>query len=402
MLTTTLILALLGLTSSFVHPAAPSHSSALAAAASRHTPPPILQETAAPDKLLTCSRCKASYEINQAEFGAGKQVECSNCGHAWFQTGDRLQDQPDQMDLVEYPEEMKARIAAGKPAEAVGRFRCFVGNLPWGLTEDDLRELFESYGTIASVVIMADENGRPKGFGFVNFEDPVAGAAAVAALDGAEVEGRSLTVSEGKQRTSRAPSNHAARAGAPTLPPKLVLKQIPSLLCCGAQRTVAMAADVGVGAGAATAVAVGGAMAAGGAAGEAADAAATIRKARQSPRTRQRLFLSFLQFPSKSCNESPLLIFGARLCIQAGLTVRASPHVKIKPEDVARPHTTPAHDSLAQLQENWRTFDRHISLGASLHPEKRSSLKLCVNPFARRRSIDEDGSSRVHGGRSGG
>ena len=94
-------------------------------------------------KYLTCSRCKATYEIDISDFGTGKQVKCSNCEHEWFQTPNRLQDMPRDMELVEYPEEMKARMAAGKPAEAIGRYRCFVGNLPYSVSEDELREVFE-------------------------------------------------------------------------------------------------------------------------------------------------------------------------------------------------------------------------------------------------------------------
>ena len=59
---------------------------------------------------------------------------------------------------------------------ASARYRCFVGNLPFAVTEEELRELFERYGAIASATVMVDETGRPKGFGFVNMESTVAGA----------------------------------------------------------------------------------------------------------------------------------------------------------------------------------------------------------------------------------
>ena len=201
MLTTTILLASVGLSSSFFQPAAaPARSSVLPAATSRHVSPRL--ETATADsKLLTCSKCKASYLIDEMEFGTGQQVMCGVCGHEWFQTANRLQTQPPDMDLIEYPQAMKDRLAAGKPAEPVGRYRCFVGNLPYVATEEDLREIFERYGTVASVVIMVDETGRPKGFGFVNYESVVAGAKAVEELDGYELHGRTITVTEGKQRT---------------------------------------------------------------------------------------------------------------------------------------------------------------------------------------------------------
>ena len=162
------------------------------------------QETATSEKVITCSRCKATYTVdNLADFGTGKQVKCSNCEHEWFQTVARLNDVPRDMDMIEYPQAMKDRIARGLPAEPVGRYRCFVGNLPFVVTEEELRELFERYGTVASATVMVDENGRPKGFGFVNLESTVAGAKAVEELDGYELHGRSITVSEGKQSASR-------------------------------------------------------------------------------------------------------------------------------------------------------------------------------------------------------
>lgn len=92
---------------------------------------------------------------------------------------------------------------AGKPAEPIGRYRCFVGNLPFSVQEEELRELFERYGSVATVVVMTDDTGRPKGFGFVNMESSVAGAKAVEELDGHELQGRSITVSEGKQQSTR-------------------------------------------------------------------------------------------------------------------------------------------------------------------------------------------------------
>jgi len=154
--------------------------------------------------VITCGRCKAAYPVDADSFGMpGKQVRCSNCGHEWFQSTNRISPVPPDMEMVEYPQEMKDRLAAGKPAEPVSRYRCFVGNLAFAATEDELRELFSEYGSVASVTIMTDETGRPKGFGFVNMESAVAGAKAVEVLDGYELHGRNINVSEGKQSVSR-------------------------------------------------------------------------------------------------------------------------------------------------------------------------------------------------------
>ena len=153
--------------------------------------------------MVTCGRCKAAYTVTPAEFGDGQQVRCSNCGHEWYQTTVRLSPIPPDMELVEYPAEMSARLAAGKPAEPVARFRVFVGNLPFAATEEELREMFERFGTVVSVTVMTDETGRPKGFGFVNMESAIAGAKAVEAINGSELHGRELNVSEGKNSVSR-------------------------------------------------------------------------------------------------------------------------------------------------------------------------------------------------------
>ena len=64
--------------------------------------------------------------------------------------------------------------------------------------QQDLRELFERFGTVASVVVMCDDTGRPKGFGFVSMDDAAQGRAAVAALAGATVQGQAVAVSEMK------------------------------------------------------------------------------------------------------------------------------------------------------------------------------------------------------------
>ena len=178
---------------------------AFSSAAARRTAPRAIRcEVSSEAKVITCGNCKATYVVEDLEaFGEGQQVKCSNCEHEWFQSASRLNVKPPDMDLIEYPEDMKERLARGLPAEPVARYRCFVGNLPFGVTEEEIRELFERVGTVASATVMVDENGRPKGFGFVNMESMVSGAKAVEELDGYELQGRAITVSEGKQSTGR-------------------------------------------------------------------------------------------------------------------------------------------------------------------------------------------------------
>ena len=80
----------------------------------------------------------------------------------------------------------------------------FVGNLAFGSTDHDLRQLFEPYGAVDEIrVIMDRETGRSKGFGFVEMPDGTAARTAMATLQGKEVEGRTLTVNEAKPREPR-------------------------------------------------------------------------------------------------------------------------------------------------------------------------------------------------------
>jgi hypothetical protein len=78
----------------------------------------------------------------------------------------------------------------------------YVGNLPFTTTDDSLREAFAAYGNVVKAqVIMDRETGRSRGFGFVEMAD---GAdEAVAAMNGAQFEGRTLTVNEAKPREPR-------------------------------------------------------------------------------------------------------------------------------------------------------------------------------------------------------
>jgi RNA recognition motif-containing protein len=83
--------------------------------------------------------------------------------------------------------------------------RLFVGNLPFSSTSDQLKELFESVGTVEAVDIIVDKmTNRSRGFGFVDMPDDVA-KEAITKLNGAELDGRKIFVSEAKpmKRTER-------------------------------------------------------------------------------------------------------------------------------------------------------------------------------------------------------
>jgi len=74
--------------------------------------------------------------------------------------------------------------------------KIFVGNLLFDATETDVRKVFEGLGSVASVAIVMDKNGKKsRGFGFVEMSDEEQAQAAIAALDGQEFMGRPLDVS---------------------------------------------------------------------------------------------------------------------------------------------------------------------------------------------------------------
>ncbi|MBS1958296.1 MAG: RNA-binding protein [Bdellovibrionales bacterium] len=82
--------------------------------------------------------------------------------------------------------------------------RIFVGNLPFSATDQVLNDTFAQYGAVESAKIIMDRNtGRSKGFGFVEMADDAGAAAAIEKLNGAEYEGRTITVSEAREMQPR-------------------------------------------------------------------------------------------------------------------------------------------------------------------------------------------------------
>src|ERR1700730_7545192 len=83
--------------------------------------------------------------------------------------------------------------------------KLYVGNLAYGVTDSDLQTMFGAHGTVQSAqVIMDRDTGRSKGFGFVEMSSDQEAQAAIAALNGQQSGGRSLTVNEAKPREARA------------------------------------------------------------------------------------------------------------------------------------------------------------------------------------------------------
>ena len=82
--------------------------------------------------------------------------------------------------------------------------KLYVGNLAYTTTEDELREKFSQFGEVESVnVIMDRDTGRSKGFGFVEMGSEDAAQAAIEAMNGTEIDGRTIKVSESKPQERR-------------------------------------------------------------------------------------------------------------------------------------------------------------------------------------------------------
>jgi RNA recognition motif-containing protein len=83
--------------------------------------------------------------------------------------------------------------------------KLFVGNLSFNTTENDLQDAFAAHGTVTEANLMMDRaTGRPRGFGFVTMSSPEEAQKAIDALNGATVDGRSLTVNEARPKEERA------------------------------------------------------------------------------------------------------------------------------------------------------------------------------------------------------
>jgi RNA recognition motif-containing protein len=92
--------------------------------------------------------------------------------------------------------------------------KLYVGNIPFTVTENDLRDVFERHGAVASVNVITDrETGRPRGFAFVEMDDASAAEEAMRALDGSDLGGRTLRVNEAQDRRGGGGGGGGPRGG---------------------------------------------------------------------------------------------------------------------------------------------------------------------------------------------
>eukprot|EP00282_Hemiselmis_andersenii_P041776 CAMPEP_0172067922 /NCGR_PEP_ID=MMETSP1043-20130122/11944_1 /TAXON_ID=464988 /ORGANISM="Hemiselmis andersenii, Strain CCMP441" /LENGTH=258 /DNA_ID=CAMNT_0012728163 /DNA_START=41 /DNA_END=814 /DNA_ORIENTATION=+ len=156
--------------------------------------------TGVEEKYATCGTCKASYILDLEELGAGRKVKCAVCDHTWFQSAARLQtvrssDKVQPFPVEEFKERQKALGNVVTRHDRKGAVTLFVGNMPFSITEDKLKGVFEEYGEVASISIICDPaTGRPKGYGFVDYVEKDCGEVAMNQIDGMLVDGRELAV----------------------------------------------------------------------------------------------------------------------------------------------------------------------------------------------------------------
>lgn len=79
----------------------------------------------------------------------------------------------------------------------------YVKNLDEAVSEDEMRDLFAAHGPISSSILMKDDEGKSKGFGFINFEDAASAASAVEALNGKDINGKELFVGRAQKKAER-------------------------------------------------------------------------------------------------------------------------------------------------------------------------------------------------------
>ena len=127
-----------------------------------------------------------------------RRLECSVCGHSWYQGRDRLLKLNGNFEMVPLPEMDKNRIAMnikeGKSPKFVGEKKLYVGNLSYDTTEESLYDTFAEVGAVGEVSLVRDNSGKKRGFGFVTMRLEDDGMKAIDMLDGKEVNGRSMSV----------------------------------------------------------------------------------------------------------------------------------------------------------------------------------------------------------------
>ena len=92
--------------------------------------------------------------------------------------------------------------------------KIYVGGLPYSATEQQLNELFAAHGTVESARVITDKfTGQSRGFGFVEMSTTEEAKTAIAALNGTQLGGRTLTVNEARPQEARSSGGGGGRSG---------------------------------------------------------------------------------------------------------------------------------------------------------------------------------------------
>jgi RNA recognition motif-containing protein len=91
--------------------------------------------------------------------------------------------------------------------------KLYVGGLPFAVTDKQLESIFSAHGTVESAQVITDKfTGRSKGFGFVEMSSSSEAQNAIQALNGTELDGRTITVNEARPRENRPPFGDEGRS----------------------------------------------------------------------------------------------------------------------------------------------------------------------------------------------
>ncbi len=91
--------------------------------------------------------------------------------------------------------------------------RLFIGSISWDTTEESLEAAFSQAGTVVSKAIIKDQDGRSKGFGFVEMATEEEAQKAIEMWNGKELDGRAIAVNEAREREDRGPRSSGGYGG---------------------------------------------------------------------------------------------------------------------------------------------------------------------------------------------
>lgn len=137
------------------------------------------------------------YSVGYVEFKEEDSVQ-----KAIQLTGQKLLGIPIIAQLTEAEKNRQARTTEGAATQSNGVpfHRLYVGNIHFSITEDDLKDVFEPFGELEFVQLQKEEQGRSKGYGFVQFIDPTQAKEALEKMNGFELAGRPIRVGLGNDK----------------------------------------------------------------------------------------------------------------------------------------------------------------------------------------------------------